>query len=103
MKEWAYAQSNPSEQLAQLYFFSITKHQPEGEIEFLITVKEYVTPKDPSMLFFAQADKQTNQKTAPFTPCGWGRTLLDALSECVKSVHRFSYENPERSQSPRRD
>jgi hypothetical protein len=35
------------------------------------------------MRFFAQADKQTNQRTAPFTPVGWGSTLLKALTECV--------------------
>ena len=57
MKEWIYAQRDPSERLAQLHFFSVTKKQPEGDIEFLITVKEYVPSKDESMAFFAQADK----------------------------------------------
>jgi len=71
------------------------KQQASGEIEFLITVKEYVTPPDPTMKFFAQADKQTNQKTAPFTPSGWGNTLLDALAECIEAIHRFPYEGPE--------
>jgi hypothetical protein len=33
-------------------------------VEFRITVKEYVTPKEPNMHFFAQADKQINQKIA---------------------------------------
>jgi hypothetical protein len=47
------------------------------------------------MLFFAQADKQTNQKTAPFTPCGWGDTMLKALSECIQSIQRFPYEGPD--------
>ena len=40
--------------------------QPGGEVEFIITVKEYITPKEPTMHFFAQSDKQTNQHTAPF-------------------------------------
>jgi hypothetical protein len=44
------------------------------------------------MQFLAQADKQTNQKSAPFTPTGWGSTLLEALSQCVREVHRFPYE-----------
>ena len=92
MAEWTFAQRSPSEQLAQLHFFSMKKRQPDGDIEFLITVREYVTPTDPAMLFFAEADKQTNQKTAPFIPSGWGRTLLDALSECMQAVHRFPYE-----------
>jgi hypothetical protein len=46
------------------------------------------------MAFFAQADEQTNQKTAPFTPTGWGSTLLKALSECVQAIHKFPYEGP---------
>ena len=97
MEEWTFAQSDPAEQLAKLQFFSMKKREPEAEIEFVITVKEYATPEDASMRFFAQADKQTNQKTAPFTPCGWGSTLLKALAECVQAVHRFRYEVPERS------
>jgi hypothetical protein len=95
MEEWAYAQVRPTDQLAQLRFYSIKKPQESGEIEFRITVWEYVKPRDPEMPFFAQADKQTNQKTAPFTPSGWGRTLLDALAECIEAVHRFPYEGPE--------
>lgn len=93
MKEWAFAQSNPADELAQLHHFSMKKRQPGGDVDFTITVREYVTPPDPTMLFFAQADKQTNQSTSPFTPCGWGRTLLEALSECVKAIHRFPYEH----------
>lgn len=92
MKEWAFAQSDPAEELAELRYFSIKKQQPGGDVEFVITVKEFASPRDPTMLFFAQADKQTNQKLAPFTPCGWGRTLLDALAECVRSIHKFPYQ-----------
>ena len=29
----------------------------------MITVKEFITPKEPTMHFFAQADKETNQDT----------------------------------------
>ncbi len=95
MKEWGFAQSAPTDRLAQLHRFSIIKSHACGEIEFIITVHEYLTPKEPEMLFFAQADKRINQKTASITPCGWGRTLLDALSECIKAIHRFPYEGPE--------
>ena len=31
-------------------------------------------------------------KVAPYTPCGWGRTLLEALEECVRAVNRFPYQ-----------
>lgn len=92
MKEWGFAQTNPSQQLAQVHYFSIQKPHAGGEVEFLITVKEYLTPREPTMTFFAQADKQTNQKTAPYSPSGWGKNLLEALSECVRAIERFPYE-----------
>ena len=92
MKDWGFAQTHMSQQLAELHMFSITKAQPGGEVEFIVTVKEYVTPKEPTMHFFAQADKMTNQKTAPYRPSGWGKSMLDALSECVKAINRFPYE-----------
>jgi hypothetical protein len=92
MEDWGFAQTHISQQLAQLHMFSITKVQPGGEVEFIVTVKEFVTPKEPTMHFFAQADKMTNQKTAPYRPTGWGKSLLEALSECVKAINRFPYE-----------
>ena len=92
MADWTFAQSDSSEELAQLHFFSMQKKQPGGDIEFIITVKEYVDRNALRMRFFAQADKQTNQRTAPFTPFGWGESLLQALSECVRGIHRFPYE-----------
>jgi hypothetical protein len=92
MTDWVFAQSQPSDELAQLHFFSIKKCQPDGDVEFLITVKEYVDRNAQHMKFFAEADKQTNQETAPFTPCGWGESLLAALSECVRAIHRFPYQ-----------
>jgi hypothetical protein len=92
MNEWGFAQTHVSQQLAQLHSFSIMKVQPGLEVEFVVTVKEYITPREPTMHFFAQADKMTNQKTAPYRPCGWGKTMLEALSECVKAINRFPYE-----------
>ena len=88
MSDWRFAQENPAEELCQLHHFSM-KH---NGLEFVITVREYISPPDPGMKFFAQADKQTNQKTAAFTPVGWGPTLLFALSECMRAVKRFPYE-----------
>ncbi|HUJ21535.1 MAG TPA: hypothetical protein VLX58_08450 [Bryobacteraceae bacterium] len=95
MKEWGFAQVHPTDHLAQLHFFSIMKPCAGGEVEFRITVWEYAKPRDAALHFFAQADKQTNQKAAPFTPSGWGRSILDALTECIKAIHRFPYEGPE--------
>lgn len=92
MKEWGFAQTDPSQELAQLHFFSIKKRQAAGDVEFVITVKEYVTPQEPTMRFFAQTDKETNQKTLALRPSGWGKTLLEALSECIRNLDRFAYE-----------
>ena len=94
MNDWKFAQTDAREALAQLHYFSVKKRQAEREIEFIITVREYVTPTVQSMAFVAQADKQTNQNAVPFTPSGWGNTLLTALSECIKAIHQFPYEGP---------
>ncbi len=100
MSDWEFAQSDPYQRLAQLHYFSVEKKlESGGAVEFIITVKEFVTPKEPTMLFFAQADKQTNQNVAPYTPSGWGKTLHDALSQCVRAVDRFPYHG-QNSQAP---
>ena len=92
MLEWTFAQTDQSDELALLHSFSINKRQDGRVIEFRITVKEYATPNHLSMRFYAEADLQTNQKSAPYTPNGWGQTLLQALSECVRGIERFPYE-----------
>ena len=92
MAEWQLIETQPSDEFAQLHWFSLKRYQGDQSVEFRIAVYEYATRNKLSMRFFAQADKQVNQKTAPFTPFGWGPTLLEALSECVKSIYRFPYE-----------
>ena len=89
MEEWIFAQSDPSQQLAKMHHFSMTKCHAAGETEVTITVKEFLTPKDPALGFFAQANIQTNHATAPYTPCGWGDSVLAALAECMREVERF--------------
>jgi hypothetical protein len=91
MSDWEFAQASPEQQLAKLHQFSMCTKQEGGEVEFTITVKEFLTPKDPAMGFFAQADKQTNQGVAPYTPIGWGKTMLAALAQCMREVERFPY------------
>jgi hypothetical protein len=91
MDDWKYAQSSPNEQLAHVHFFAVKKLQDGQEIEFTVTVKEFATPKDGAMVFFAQADRQTNQHVAPYTPSGWGKSLLAALAECRREINRFPY------------
>jgi hypothetical protein len=92
LSDWPYAQEKPTERLCKIEQYSMLKQQAGGDVEFLITVREYVDPPDPAMRFLAQADKQTNQKTAPYTPTGWGSSLLQALAECMKGVRKFPYE-----------
>jgi hypothetical protein len=104
MDEWTLAQSDDGEELAQLHFFSVKKNEPRGDVVFKITVKEFATMgPDRSMRFFASTDKQTNQNTARFTPCGWGDSLLTALSECLRSIRRFPFEGPDSEIERRRD
>lgn len=97
MNDWKYAQEEGSEVLAKLHFFSVKKRHTLGEVEFRITVREFATADTGDMLFFAEADKEVNQKTAPFRPCGWSNTLLGALADCMRNIRRFEYEEPEQS------
>jgi hypothetical protein len=92
LSEWTYAQDKPAERLCKIEQYGVIKQQATGDVEFVITVREYVSPPDPAMRFLAQADKQTNQKTAPYTPCGWGSSLLQALAECINGIRKFPYE-----------
>lgn len=92
MNELGYVQSHPREQFARMHFFSMKKLQDGAEIDMTITVREFFTPPIGALQFFAQADKQTNQKIAPYTPSGWGSTLRDALVACVREINRFPYQ-----------
>ena len=92
MSDWRFAQEDVAIELAHLHFFSVVKKEQAGEVEFRITIKEFAKPASRTMTFFAQADKQTNQKTMPITPAAWGDSLLAALSECITEIHRFPYE-----------
>ncbi len=92
MADWHYAQDDPSEELAQLHWFSMKKRQPHGDVEFIITVKEYVNRNEQLMRFYASADRKLNQKVGAFVPFGWGETLLGALSECMVSIRNFPCE-----------
>ena len=92
MTDWQFAQTDPSEEFAKLHLFAMKKLQPTGEVEFVITVFEYVNRNPQKMKFYARADKQVGQKTSPFTPFGWGDSLLAALSECKKLIQEFPYE-----------
>ena len=92
MAEWVYAQTDPAEELAQLHYFSFKKRQPDGEIEFVITVKEFAPRNALQMRFYAQADKEVNQRIAPFRPFGWGDSLLGALTDCLNGIRQNPYE-----------
>jgi hypothetical protein len=92
MEDWKFAQRDPSERLAKLHHFSITKKHACGEIEAIITVKEFATAKTSDLKFYAQAEIELNQKTLKFKPFGWGETLLGALAECIRNLRKFDYE-----------
>jgi hypothetical protein len=90
--EWTYTQNDPAEELAQLHYFSIKKLEADGEVEFVITVKEFASRNTVQMRFYAQADREVNQRIAPFRPFGWGDSLLAALTECVRAIRQYPYE-----------
>jgi hypothetical protein len=92
MSDWTFAQTDPGQQLALIHRFSFMKRQYGQSVEFIITVKEYISPPDPAMKFYAESDKSINQKLASYQPTGWGPTLLKALSTCIKEIERFPYD-----------
>jgi hypothetical protein len=96
VSDWKFAQKDVSEELALLQHFSFKKPQGTGEVRFVITVKEFAAPPQGQFArFFAQADKHVNQKIAPILPTGWGNSLLDALTACVRMIREFPYEGEE--------
>ena len=96
--EWHFTQTSPSEELARLHYFSVKKRQPDGDVDFRITVKEYAVPSAGQRLrFLAQADKHVNQKTAPLLPSGWGDSMWEALEGCLRLIRGFPYEGDERT------
>jgi hypothetical protein len=93
MSQWVYLQGDPSEQLTQYHHFSMIKRQGSQDVIFTITVKEFaVPPAGQRMRFYAEADRALNQKTAPFTPCGWGSSVFAALGDCVRLIRQFPFE-----------
>ena len=91
--QWQHTQANQVEELAQLHTFTMKKSQPDGEVKFRITVKEYaVPPAGQRLRFFAEADKRVNQKTAALLPSGWGDSVWEALEGCLRLIREFPYE-----------
>ncbi len=95
MTEWHFATDEPADELAILHHFSVKKREAGQDVEFVITVKEFARPKDPTMRYLAQADKKVFQKGVPFLPSGWGNTLLKALAECILIIKEFPYQGPQ--------
>jgi hypothetical protein len=94
MSGWNLIGTDVSEQFVRLHHYAIVKPQADGDVEFRITIREHAIPQKRGMHFYAEADKQTNQNTAPFTPCGWGANLETALEQCIIAIRRFPYEGP---------
>jgi hypothetical protein len=50
LADWRFAQTAPEQRLARVEHFSVTRLNPDGrEIEFLISIREYITPRDPNL------------------------------------------------------
>jgi len=86
--DWEFCQNDAEERLAKIRYFSMMK----GDVEFTISVKEFVSPPDLMMKFFAEGDKELNQSTAAFRPTGWGGSMRDALAACLQTIRKFPYE-----------
>jgi len=95
MEAWKYIEAGRAFELTKLHYYSVKKKQSSGTVEFRITVRESGIPETTDMAFYAEADKETNQKVAPFIPCGWGKTLEEALRLCMLNIQRFDYEPKE--------
>ncbi len=90
MADWEFLQKDNAEQLARVEHYSMCKLDANGKnVEFIIAVHEYLTPKDPNMKFFARADRPVNQQHGPITPAGWGITHSKALSACLDMIRKF--------------
>jgi hypothetical protein len=93
VEDWQYAQADRAEELAQLHYFTMTKHQNGKTVPFVITVKEFaVSPQGQHLRFFAEADKPVNQNTAAFVPSGWGDSILKALADCMRLIRQFPFD-----------
>ena len=95
--EWIDIEPTAEEQLCRVAHFEVRKAHQGGYVTFGISVREYLNPLDGAMKFVATADKETNQKTAAYTPIGWGSSQGVALWECVQAIRKFPYEPPELS------
>jgi len=69
---------------ASLSFFDV-KIEPGKEIPMVITVKEYFTPKDPALLFFAEADRRPIKRSRRIRPAaGAGRCSKPWKNACAR-------------------
>ena len=90
MADWEFLQKDKAEQLARVEYYSMCKPDADGkDVEFIIAVHEYLTPKDPMMKFLARANRDVNKKSGALTPCGWGSTHSKALSACLEMIRKF--------------
>jgi hypothetical protein len=72
MTDWTFAEQKPSDELAQLHFFSMQKIQDERSIEFRIAVYEYATKNHLSMRFLPRRPANEPENVAVYA-CGWAR------------------------------
>lgn len=90
MGDWEFLQKDAEEQLARVDYYSMCRQDGAGnEVEFIIAVREYLTPKDPAMKFVARANKDVHPPQGALTPYGWGGTHSKALSACLDMIRKF--------------
>jgi hypothetical protein len=90
--EWVHAQKDPADELAQLHYFSFKKRQGRGG-DRVCDYREGVCVEERSADALLRAGGQGNQpENCPFRPFGSGDSLLNALSECIRSIRQYPYE-----------
>jgi len=91
--EWSFAQNEPSEELCMLASFRHEEAAPSGDVEFLITVREYgfATRSGAQVL---RASRQTDQPKYRALYTIWVGTIAGAGAHrsALRRIHRFPYE-----------
>ncbi len=91
MEGWKFAQKDPTEALALLHFFSVTKKHASGEIEARITVKEFANAKTTDMKFLCEAEVVGGtRRHGYFTrPVGGGCDLVRSPGNSCGTIRNF--------------
>jgi len=84
-ERWKFAQKEVSEELALLHHFSIKKNQKDGDIDFLVTVKEFAAPPKGQYARFFRPSGQIRQSKDGADPANRLGKLPPRRALCLRS------------------